>query len=67
MDLKDIRVSKKLGGTVDDTALVDGMVFVSNHASHTAGGPTRIDKPKIGLIQFCLSSPKTDMENSVVV
>mmetsp|Transcript_12031 Transcript_12031/g.18055 ORF Transcript_12031/g.18055 Transcript_12031/m.18055 type:complete len:327 (+) Transcript_12031:665-1645(+) len=32
-----------------------------------AGGPTRIQKAKIALIQFCLSAPKTDMENNVVV
>jgi len=67
VDLRDIKVSKKLGGTVDDTELVNGLVFTHNHASHAAGGPTRINTPKIGLIQFCLSSPKTDMENSVVV
>ena len=67
VDLKDIKVSKKLGGTVDDTELVDGLVFTHQHASHHAGGPTRVVNPKIGLIQFCLSAPKTDMENSVVV
>lgn len=32
-----------------------------------AGGPTRVEKAKIGLIQFHLSAPKTDMENNVVV
>ena len=29
--------------------------------------PTRIENAKIGLIQFCISPPKTDMENNVVV
>lgn len=67
MDLRDIKVSKKLGGTVDDTELVDGIVFVKNHASHSAGGPSRIQNPKIALIQFCLSPPKTDLENNIVV
>jgi len=28
---------------------------------------SRVLNPKIGLIQFCISPPKTDMENSVVV
>merc|ERR1711871_862205 len=32
-----------------------------------AGGPTRVENAKVGLIQFCLSAPKTDMENNVVV
>ena len=67
VDLRNIKVSKKLGGTVDDTELIDGLVFVANHASHAAGGPTKVENPKIALIQFCLSSPKTDMENNVIV
>lgn len=32
-----------------------------------AGGPSRIENAKIGLIQFSMSAPKTDMENNVVV
>ena len=67
VDLRDILVSKKLGGTVDDSELIDGLVFVDKKVSHFAGGPTRIQDAKIGLIQFCLSAPKTDMENNVVV
>jgi len=67
VDLRDIKVSKKIGGTIEDTEMIDGLVFTQNKASHSAGGPSRIENPKIGLIQFCLSSPKTDMENSVVV
>ncbi|MCQ2820632.1 MAG: T-complex protein 1 subunit delta [archaeon] len=67
VDLRDIKVSKKLGGVIEDTELVNGLVFTHNKISKAAGGPTRIEKPKIGLIQFCISSPKTDMENSVVV
>ena len=67
VDLRNIKVSKKLGGTVDDSELVDGLVFATNHASHAAGGPTKMDNPRIALIQFCLSSPKTDMENNVIV
>lgn len=67
VDLRDIKVSKKLGGTIEDTEMIDGLVFTQNKASQSGGGPARIENPKIGLIQFCLSSPKTDMENSVVV
>jgi T-complex protein 1 subunit delta len=65
--LKDINVSKKLGGTIDDSELIDGLVFVDKKVSHFAGGPSRITNAKIGLIQFCLSAPKTDLENNVVV
>ena len=67
VDLRDIHVSKKLGGTVDDSELVDGLVFVDKKATHFAGGPSKIKDAKIGLIQFTLSAPKTDLENNVVV
>jgi T-complex protein 1 subunit delta len=67
VDLNNIKVSMKLGGTVDDSELIDGLVFTNNKVSHYAGGPIRINNAKIGLIQFCLSAPKTDMENNVVV
>ena len=46
-----------MGGTIDDTELVHGLVF-DRGAKKTAGGPTRIENAKIGLIQFCLSAPK---------
>uniref|UniRef100_T1JB12 T-complex protein 1 subunit delta n=1 Tax=Strigamia maritima TaxID=126957 RepID=T1JB12_STRMM len=65
VDLRDIKVIRKLGGTVDDTELIEGLVF--NQRSGGSGGPTRMEKAKIGLIQFCLSPPKTDMENNVIV
>jgi len=66
VDLRDIATVKKLGGTIDDTELVHGLVFTQK-ASHAAGGPTKVTNAKIGLIQFCLSAPKTDIEQNVVV
>ena len=50
VDLRDILVQKKLGGTVDDSELIDGLVFVDKKVSHFAGGPGRIEDAKIGLI-----------------
>ena len=67
VDLKNIKIAKKLGGTVEETQLVRGLVFSSQKVSHFAGGPTRLQNPKIALIQFCISAPKTDLDNSVVV
>ena len=67
VDLKDIRVSKKLGGTIEDTKMVDGIVFTDNKVSKAAGGPTKIENPKIGLIQFCISHPKTDMDSTLEI
>ena len=66
VDLSDIKLSTKLGGTVDNTELVDGLVLTQK-VSKIAGGPSRIQNAKIGLIQFCLSPAKTDMENTVSV
>lgn len=65
VDLKDIKVIRKLGGTVEDTELVDGLVFTQKSAN--VNGPKRVEKAKIGLIQFCISPPKTDMDHKVVV
>ena len=42
-------------------------MFTNNKPSQSAGGPTKIKDAKIALIQFCLSAPKTDVENSIVV
>ena len=67
VDLRNIHVSKKIGGTIDDSELINGLCFVDKKASHFAGGPTRIENAKIGLLQFPISAPKSDMESNVVV
>ncbi|PIO24623.1 hypothetical protein AB205_0023340, partial [Aquarana catesbeiana] len=51
-------------GTIDDCELVEGLVLTQK-LSNT--GVSRVEKAKIGLIQFCLSAPKTDMDNQIVV
>mmetsp|Transcript_19075 Transcript_19075/g.44429 ORF Transcript_19075/g.44429 Transcript_19075/m.44429 type:complete len:489 (+) Transcript_19075:327-1793(+) len=66
VDLRDIRLVQQVGGTVDDTELVKGLVLHKG-SSKTAGGPTQMKNAKIALIQYCLSAPKTDMDNNVVV
>lgn len=65
VDLRDIKLIKKLGGTVDDTELIEGLVLDQKTSGYD--GPKKIEKAKIGLIQFCISPPKTDMENNVVI
>lgn len=67
LDLRNILVSKKLGNTVDESMIIEGLVFPENRPSHSAGGPTMIKDAKIGILQFCLSAPKTDMDNNVIV
>ncbi|CAG7846413.1 T-complex protein 1 subunit delta Short=TCP-1-delta; AltName: Full=CCT-delta [Serendipita indica DSM 11827] len=66
VDLRDIRIVKKVGGTIEDTTLVEGVVLNQNMiTSH--GSPTRVEKAKIGLIQFQLSPPKPDMDHTIIV
>lgn len=66
VDLRDIRIVKKVGGTIDDTELVEGLVLAQN-VINGSGGPTRMEKAKIAVCQFQLSSPKPDMDNQIVV
>ena len=66
VDLRDIRIVEQAGGTVDDTELVKGLVLHKG-STKTAGGPSQMKEAKIALLQYCLSAPKTDMDNNVVV
>lgn len=65
VDLNDIKIVKKIGGTVEDIELIEGLVF--DQKTTGTGGPSKVEKAKVGLIQFCISPPKTDMDNSVIV
>eukprot|EP00527_Entomoneis_sp_CCMP2396_P009886 CAMPEP_0198138858 /NCGR_PEP_ID=MMETSP1443-20131203/2242_1 /TAXON_ID=186043 /ORGANISM="Entomoneis sp., Strain CCMP2396" /LENGTH=527 /DNA_ID=CAMNT_0043800801 /DNA_START=34 /DNA_END=1614 /DNA_ORIENTATION=+ len=70
VDLRDIRIVEQLGGTVEDSELIpDGLVIPkgSNRAASGSGAPATVPDAKILLIQYCLSAPKTDMDNNVVV
>merc|ERR1712226_538666 len=63
VDLRDIKVISKIGGTIEDCEMCDGLVLDNR---------TRTDvkiakNAKDGLIQFCLSPPKTDMDNQVII
>lgn len=50
VDLRDVRMVEQLGGTVDDTELVAGLVF-DKGSTKTAGGPSQIENAKVALIQ----------------
>lgn len=67
VDIKNIRTVKKLGGTIDDTEMIDGLLLNQEAAKGGSNSVTRVANAKVALIQFCLSPPKTDVENSVVV
>ena len=66
VDLRNIRMVPQMGGTVDDTELVDGLVLHKG-STKMAGGPSQMPNAKIALLQYCLSAPKTDLDNNVVV
>lgn len=64
VNLSDIRVVAKVGGTVEDTRLVNGIVLTQK-AQQT--GVHKVEKAKVALIQFCISPPKSDMDSQVVI
>ena len=57
VDLGNIREATRFGDT-EDTQPINGLVF-EQEASKGAGGPTRIENPRIALIQCQISPPKT--------
>lgn len=61
VDLNRVRVISRLGDQIEDTELIDGLVF-KQEASKGAGGPSSVEGARVALIQFCISPPKTDME-----
>uniref|UniRef100_A0A914BVY4 T-complex protein 1 subunit delta n=2 Tax=Acrobeloides nanus TaxID=290746 RepID=A0A914BVY4_9BILA len=65
VNLKMIKIVQKVGETVEESELIDGAII--EQKSMGRGGPTKVEKAKIGLIQFQISPPKTDMENQVVI
>jgi T-complex protein 1 subunit delta len=65
VDLKNIRIVKKVGGTIEDSEMVEGLVLTQGVVKN-GGGPVRMEKARIGLIQFQLSPPKPDVCPSVL-
>jgi T-complex protein 1 subunit delta len=64
VDLKNIRIVKKVGGTIEDSEMVEGLVLTQGVVK-SGGGPVRMEKARIGLIQFQLSPPKPDVGISI--
>ena len=59
VNLKMIKIVQKVGETVEESELIDGAII--EQKSMGRGGPTKVEKAKIGLIQFQISPPKTDV------
>ena len=67
VDLRDIRIVEQVGGTVDDTELVAGLVLTKGASKTAANALSRVQNANVALLQYCLTAPKTDMDNQVVV
>ena len=63
VDLENIKVEKKPGGSIDDTQIVKGIVL-DKEIVHS-GMPTRIDKASIALINSALEIEKTEMSAEI--
>lgn len=66
VDLKRIKIIKKIGGTIEQTELING-IAIDYPVIKSYGGPNKIINAKVALIQFSISSPSTDAENLLVI
>lgn len=66
VDLRNIRIIKKVGGTIEDSEMIDGLVL-NQGVIKSGGGPVRMEKARIGLIQFQLSPPKPDVRQKPAI
>ncbi len=63
VDLENIKVEKKPGGSIDDTQIVKGIVL-DKEIVHS-GMPTKIESAKIALINSALEIEKTEMSAEI--
>src|SRR5438270_5590358 len=63
VDLDNIKVEKKAGGSIHDTKLIKGMIL-DKEVVHTSM-PKRIEKAKIALINSALDIEKTEMSAEI--
>ncbi len=63
VDLENIKVEKKPGGSIEDTQIIKGIVL-DKEIVHS-GMPTRIEKAKIALINSALEIEKTEMSAEI--
>ena len=63
VDLENIKVEKKSGGSIQDTQIIKGIVL-DKEIVHS-GMPTKIEKAKIALINSALEIEKTEMSSEI--
>lgn len=57
---EDVRIVKRVGGNIDDILLIDGLLVDKEALLKT--GPA-----KALILQFCISSPKTNLDSKIVI
>ena len=63
VDLENIKVEKKAGGSITDTQIIKGIVL-DKEVVHS-GMPTKIEKAKIALVNSALEIEKTEMSSEI--
>ncbi|MHA7648103.1 thermosome subunit beta [Nitrosopumilus sp. S4] len=63
VDLENLKVEKKAGGSIQDTQIVQGIVL-DKEIVHS-GMPTKIEKAQIALINSALEIEKTEMSSEI--
>jgi len=63
IDLDNLKVEKKAGGSIQDTQIITGIVL-DKEIVHS-GMPTKIEKAKIALINSALEIEKTEMSSEI--
>ena len=63
VDLDNLKVEKKSGGSIDDTVLINGIVL-DKEVVHS-GMPTKVEKAKIALVNAALEVEKTEMSAEI--
>jgi len=63
IDLDNLKVEKKAGGSIDDTSLINGIVL-DKEIVHS-GMPTKAEKAKIALVNAALEVEKTEMSAEI--
>jgi thermosome len=65
VDLDNVQVIKKQGGQIADTSLIEG-VIIDKEKVHS-GMPTRVENPKIALLDAALEIKKTEIDAKIEI
>ncbi|MBI4362408.1 MAG: thermosome subunit, partial [Euryarchaeota archaeon] len=65
VDVDHIKVEKKMGGSVEDSQLIEGMI-VDKEKVHP-GMPTKIEKARIALVDSALEIEKTEVDAKIEI